>query len=391
MGEWEMVRLGDVGVFQTGGTPSRNKSDYFEGSHPWVTTPSLGSTYIDDSNANAFLTDEAINSSATKIIPANSLLIGIRVGVGKSSINSVPICTNQDIVSISKIDTSKVSLEYLHKFLATQQNYLNSQKRGATIQGIKTETLKELQISLPPLDVQKKIADILDQVTDLIEKRKAQITKLDLLVKPQFIEMFGDPVTNPMGWETKSLCKLGELNRGVSKHRPRNDPKLLGGKYPLIQTGEVANADLYLTTYSSTYSKTGYQQSKMWPKGTLCITIAANIAKTAILDFDSCFPDSIVGFVPGEHTNQLFMHYWFSFFQELLEKQAPQSAQRNINLQILRNIEVTVPPIDLQNRFANFVTETEQSKVKMQQGLDKLELLYKSLMQKCFGGANFEQ
>ena len=138
---------------------------------------------------------------------------------------------------------------------------------------------------------------------------------------------------------------MGEFGRGVSKHRPRNDIKLLGGKYPLIQTGDVANAGLYITSYSSTYSELGLKQSKMLgKKGTLCITIAANIAKTAILEFDACFPDSVVGLFGNERTNNSFYSLLaFHFFQAILESQAPESAQKNINLKTLSELKVIVP------------------------------------------------
>ena len=183
--------------------------------------------------------------------------------------------------------------------------------------------------------------------------------------------MFGDPVENPFELGTKPLSELGELNRGISKHRPRNAPELLGGEHPLIQTGEVAAADLYITDYSSTYSDVGLLQSRKWPKGTLCITIAANIAKTAVLDFDACFPDSIVGFIPGNEVNQVFMHYWFSFFQKALEEQAPQLAQKNINLQILCGLKVIIPPIQTQNDFADFTFRTYEAIVNHQHALDE--------------------
>ena len=182
----------------------------------------------------------------------------------------------------------------------------------------------------------------------MIVLRKQQLEKLDELIKARFVEMFGDPVKNTMDWEIKPLSELGELNRGVSKARPRNSPELLGGPYPLIQTGEVANAKTYITSFNSTYSEKGLAQSKMWPKGTLCITIAANIAQTSILTFDACFPDSVVGFISRNMTNELFIHYWFSFFQKILDEQAPQVAQKNINLKILSELNVIVPPLSLQ-------------------------------------------
>lgn len=174
--------------------------------------------------------------------------------------------------------------------------------------------------------------------------------------------MFGDPVSNSFGLSEATLPELGEFGRGVSKHRPRNDPKLLGGEYPLIQTGDVANAGLYITSYNSTYSELGLKQSKMWDKGTLCITIAANIAKTAILEFDACFPDSVVGFTANEKTSNVFIHYWFSFFQAILESQAPESAQKNINLKILSELKVIVPEKEKQNEFVEFIKQVDKSK-----------------------------
>lgn len=101
-----------------------------------------------------------------------------------------------------------------------------------------------------------------------------------------------------MKWEYLTLDKLGSISRGKSKHRPRNDKILFGGKYPFIQTADVKAANLYLTEYKNTYNEKGLEQSKLWKAGTLCITIAANIAETAILGIDACFPDSIMGFVP---------------------------------------------------------------------------------------------
>lgn len=182
------------------------------------------------------------------------------------------------------------------------------------------------------------------------------------LVKSQFIEMFGDPVKNPQRYAVRKLADLGELNRGVSKARPRNTPDLLGGSYPLMQTGEVTAAQLYIDSYENTYSEKGLAQSKMWPKGTLCIKIAANIAQTAILAIDACFPDSVVGFILGDEVTQIYMHYWFSFFQKILDEQAPQVAQKNINLKILSNLDVMVPPLELQKKFEDFVKQSDKSK-----------------------------
>ena len=283
--------------------------------------------------------------------------------------------------SAMKILTSKhnANLKYCYYLLLSLSKMPPNHKR----QWISTTS--EKKHFLPSIDNQVSIVKQLDLVSDIISHYTMQINYLDNLIKARFVEMFGNPFENPYELPEATLPDLGEFGRGVSKHRPRNDPKLLGVDYPLIQTGDVANADLYISSYNATYSDLGLEQSKMWDKGTLCITIAANIAKTAILEFDACFPDSVVGFVANDKTSNIFIHYWFSFFQGILESQAPESAQKNINLKILSELKVIVPPIELQNEFVFFVKQIDKSKLAVQKSLEKTQQLFDSLMQEYFG------
>ena len=251
----------------------------------------------------------------------------------------------------------------LPKYLFYVVKYMNLEKyfTGATIPHIYFKDYKNEEFNFDFWERQVEIVSVLSKCEKVIDLCKQELQLLDKLIKARFVELFGDPVSNSYGLPEATLPDLGEFGRGVSKHRPRNDIKLLGGKYPLIQTGDVANAGLYITSYSSTYSELGLKQSKMWDKGTLCITIAANIAKTAILEFDACFPDSVVGFIANERTNNIFVHYWFSFFQAILESQAPESVQKNINLKILSELKVIVPEKRKQDQFASFVKLTDKS------------------------------
>ena len=237
---------------------------------------------------------------------------------------------------------------------------------GSLSPTVNWKTLKELEFYLPDLNQQRHTAELLSAANETKEAYQDLLLKTDELVKSQFIELFGDPSINPNNHPIKRLAELGELNRGVSKSRPRNKPELLGGPYPLVQTGEVTAAELYITGYENTYSELGLAQSKMWPKGTLCITIAANIAQTAVLGFDACFPDSVVGFISREEVTQIYIHYWFGFFQKILEEQAPQVAQKNINLKILSDLLVMVPPMKLQNQFIAFIEQLDKSKFSLQ-------------------------
>jgi len=161
------------------------------------------------------------------------------------------------------------------------------------------------------------------------------------------------PFELPNGWAWAKFPQLGEWGRGKSKHRPRNDPSLFkNGKWPLIQTGDVAKAQGKLVNYSKSYSAFGLEQSKLWPKGTLCITIAANIADSAILGIDACFPDSVVGLVPySDFGNARYFEYFIRTAKENLTDFAPSTAQKNINLGILEQVNIPLPPLDEQKRI----------------------------------------
>jgi len=257
---------------------------------------------------------------------------------------------------------------------------------GATISHFTGQDLARYEFALPSLDEQRRIAAILDQADDLRRKRREALERLQGLKPSVFLDIFGDPVTNRRGWPRSRLDAAGTLDRGVSKHRPRNDPVLLGGAYPLIQTGNIANCDGYVRTYTATYSDVGLKQSRLWPAGTLCITIAANIGNTGILTFDACFPDSVVGFTPNDQVVTEFVQQWFGFIQPALEKDAPQFAQKNINLAILRDLILPVPPISLQRDFAAIVAEIDALKVSHRTHLAKLDALFASLQHRAFRG-----
>lgn len=154
------------------------------------------------------------------------------------------------------------------------------------------------------------------------------------------------PFELPQGWEWCRLPEIGELSRGKSKHRPRNDAVLYkDGKYPLVQTGDIARAGTFIKTYTALYNDAGLAQSRMWEKGTLCITIAANIADTGILSFDACFPDSVVGFQPFvPELDVEFFKWYIDISKKNLEKYAPATAQKNINIDILSGLIVPFPP-----------------------------------------------
>jgi type I restriction enzyme S subunit len=161
------------------------------------------------------------------------------------------------------------------------------------------------------------------------------------------------PFDLPSGWAWSRFPNLGEFGRGKSKHRPRNDPSLfVNGHHRLVQTGDVARANGTIDTHSGLYNNVGLAQSKLWPAGTLCITIAANIADSGILGFDACFPDSVVGFIPASPIPSVhYFEYFMRTAKEHLERFAPSTAQKNINLGILEQVWIPIPPLAEQRRI----------------------------------------
>lgn len=163
-------------------------------------------------------------------------------------------------------------------------------------------------------------------------------------------------------WDTKKLSELGEFSRGKSKHRPRNDECLFeGGGYPLVQTGEIREANLYITHHTQEYGEFGLKQSKMWDKDTLCITIAANIAETALLAYPMCFPDSVVGFrAYKDQSSEKFMYYVFDYIRKAIQNAASGSTQDNINIDYLTSLDFKIPSKDYQDKIVNTLSKIDE-------------------------------
>lgn len=159
------------------------------------------------------------------------------------------------------------------------------------------------------------------------------------------------------GWNHNKLNEIGTVARGKSKHRPRNDPCLYGGKYPFIQTSDVKNSELYLSKYSQTYSEEGLKQSKLWKPGTLCITIAAHIAENAILKINACFPDSIVGFVANtDKTDVRFIKYYIDTIKRKMQNISKGTTQDNLSLDKLLTFDFLLPPLKTQQKIASVLS-----------------------------------
>lgn len=326
---------------------------------------------------------------------SGDILITISGNVGRAALvidefdsAGIPFVAS-NFVKVLRCNRKEILPEYLFYYLRSDffLGLLSKFTRGVAIQNLSTKIFDQKIIPVIPIAEQKRIVSILEEAEAFKKKRAEADQKMEDLIPSLFMKMFGNPLENTMNWQVVSLRGLGNLDRGKSQHRPRTAQELFGGLYPFVQTGDVTNAGWKLSHCTQTYSEKGLAQSKLWPKGTLCITIAANIAKTTILDFEACFPDSVVGFTANEEESNVdYVQALFLFLQKGLQAMAPQAAQQNINLQILRELQVPKPPIKLQNDFAKLVKEIEIQKEKQRQSSEKIYDVFQSLLARAFSG-----
>jgi len=338
----------------SGGTPSTKNTAYWKGTIPWITSKWLNDNlYL--RSGEKFISQDAIENSASKIVPSGNLIFATRVGVGKVAVNDIDLAINQDLAGIV-IDKQQTMPEFLAYQLRTGpiQQFVEQNKRGATIKGITKSCLSEIALLLPPLPEQRRIAAVLSLVQRVIEQQERLIALTTELKKALMHKLFtegtrGEPQKQteigpiPESWEVVELNTITRIERGKFGHRPRNEPRFYGGDIPFIQTGDVSNCDGHIREYNQTLNEDGLAISRMFPAGTILITIAANIGYTGILCFDSACPDSLIAITPNDDVEAEFLNYYLTTQQPVMDRLAPRGTQKNINIQFLKPWPIPLP------------------------------------------------
>jgi len=263
-----------------------------------------------------------------------------------------------------------------------------------TVKHISSKQIAAIEFPIPPLAEQRRIVTILDEAFAGLEVMRANAEK-NLQNARELFDRYLQSVLRQRGpgWAEKTLQSVSiEFGRGKSKHRPRGDARLLGGKYPFIQTGDVANSNHRIIGYSQTYNEAGLAQSKLWPKGTVCIAIVgANVAETAILGFDACFPDSVIGLVVNEkQADNEYVEFLLQTYKAALKERGKGTARDNINLATFETHTFPFPSIAQQKQIVariNDLSEQTQSLESIyRQKLAAIAELKQSILQKSFSG-----
>lgn len=381
-----MAKLGDICNIQSGGTPSRSNPSYWVDGHiPWVKISDIKGKYLDHTEES--ITEDGLENSSAKVFPAGTLLYTIFATLGETCILNIDASTNQAIAGI-QIKSGSILRDYLYYFLLSQKANVSAMGRGVAQNNINLKMLREFELPIPPLETQRHIAALLDKVTDLIAKRRAQLDKLDLLVKARFVEMFGDQRTNPKGWETGVIRDVvSEVKYGTS--RPASE----GGAYKYLRMGNITfNGHLNLTDLKYIDIPDSEIEKYIVKKGDVLFNRTNSkelVGKTCVFDLDE--PMVIAGYIIRVRVNKKVLPSYLSAVlnseygkQTLADMCKAIVGQANINAQELQGIALLIPPIELQHAFAQFADQINKLIPFINSHIEKLETLKKALMQHYF-------
>ena len=387
-----MTTLGPICSFLNGGTPSRGVSRYYQGDVPWITGADISGARAD--TARSFITEEAIRESATNRVPAGTVLLVTRTSVGKVAVAAMELCFSQDITAITT-DPHCLDTSYLVHFLRTKQPHLERLARGATIKGVTREAVANLAISLPPLDEQKRIAGILNAADALRAKRREALAQLDTLIQSTFLDMFGDPVTNPKGWEVKPLNELLGEKSTNGAYYPKDAYSSVGTRmvhmanafYGVVNPNEVKRVDAPLADI---------EKYGLLPTDILVSRRSLNYegsAKPCLIpetDQPLIFESSLIRVRPDrERVLTIYLFHYLLNDRARAKYVFPlvtRSTISGISQSNLMKVKVVLPPLDLQHRFAAIVDSVEHQKARQRAHLAELDTLFASLQSRAFRG-----
>lgn len=364
----EWVKLGVLCDIKGGSTPKRSKKEYWSnGTIPWVKISDLQGKYIN--KTDEFITTEGFDNSSVNLIEKGSLLYTIFATVGKVGILDIDATTNQAIVGLKINDKELINRDYLYYYLISIENSVKKMSRGVAQNNINIGLLKKLKIPVPALSIQQKIVDILDEAQALIDKRKEQIALLDKLAEAIFYDMFGDPIKNDKGWEVKKWGNVLIIKNGKNQAKVIDNSR---GKYPICGSGGIM----------------GYATDYITSENSVIIGRKGNINKPILMKVPFWNVDTAFGLeVDIEKLNVYYLYYFCLCFDfNTLNKTVTIPSLRKSDLV---DIRIPLPPLALQNEFAEKIEKIEAEKKRLEDSLKLMEDNYNNLMQRAFKGEIF--
>ena len=388
-----MAKLGEVCTIVSGSTPKTSVASYWDGNIKWITPAELNEDtfYIMDSVRH--ITEEGKEKNGLSYLPTGTVILSSRAPIGKTAIAGCKMCCNQGFKNL--ICSDAIYNEYLYFFLKSKTDYLNSLGRGATFKEISKSIVESIEIPLPEVNQQKEIAEKFKKLEQLISLRKQQLAKLDELIKARFVEMFGDLASPACPWKKEkivNICanqddiKCGPFGTQLSKDEYQSTG------VAVWEIPQINSNFLLKPTHFITAEKALQLESYSIIPGDIAMSRKGNVGRCAV------FPENLKNGIIHSDVLRIridkkravptfMMHQLHNsnFIKHQIELVSSGAIMAGINVTKLKEIEVHLPPLTLQNEFAAFVERVDQQKQTVQQSLEKLELMKKALMQEYFG------
>ena len=377
--------LGEIAYISAGQGAPQGNENYSEFGTPFIKAGNL-CDLINGANELSVqkVTEEIAKKHKLKIFPKGTIVFA-KSGMSCMKGYVYELCNSCYIVNHLACITLKNDLpRYLKYFL--EKNPPNLLIKDSAYPSISLSDIAQIRISLPPLNIQQRIVNVLDHVSDLIVKRREQLKKLDLLVKTLFVALFGDPVTNPMGWEVKCISEFTHVMTGATPNRSTNK-YYIDGTIPWVKTGEISKGLIYESEEYITEKALKETNCKMLPVDTVMIAmygVGKTRGESGILKIPAATNQACAAVLPAENYNTTYLHQFLQLQYKTLRGLGRGAQQTNLNLNIIKTFSIMFPPLSLQTRFADFVQQADKTKFVMQEGLKKMELCYNALMQKYF-------
>jgi type I restriction enzyme S subunit len=387
MSKWQTVKLSGLFTLQMGKTPSRNNSAYWNGTQKWVSIADLGKTskYIVDTKE--CITNLAVSETGIKATPKDTVIMSFKLSIGKTAITSEEIYTNEAIMSFIDKGTYEFDIDYIYH-LFNNKDWSKGTNKAVMGVTLNKATLSQISIPLPPIKEQHKIATNLDKVTHMIDLCNAILEKLDVLVKSRFIELFGDPVSNPHNWEKVPLGELADIKIGPFGTLLHKED-YISNAHALVNPSHIIDGkisvDMKLTVSDDKFDELNSYHLMV---NDVVMGRRGEMGRCAVITENGllCGTGSMIirtnGRLKADYIQKIIS---FPSFKKTIEDMAVGQTMPNLNVPIVSNFMIICPPIEVQEQYYTFVEKIDKSKLAVKQVLEKAEMLKKALMQEYFG------
>lgn len=378
---WEIKKLGEVATIVGGSTPKTNDFANWGGSNYWVTPAELtGNKWI--SSTERTITDLGVKNAHLQILPVGTVLLSSRAPIGKVAITTVEMYCNQGFKNI--VCSKNILNEFVYWFLFHNTDYLNSLGTGATFKEISKRVVEQIPIPVPERAEQERIVGELDCLSGIIAAKRAQLRELDTLAQSIFYTMFGDPITNDKGWQTK---KLGDVGKIITGNTPstKDIENYSAEDYCFVKPSDISKNGVSKIDRTEFYVSTkAYNCSRQLPEGSVLTTCIGIIGKVGILAVDAICNQQINAIIPLKTINSTYLAYSILFLRDNLEIVANAPIVPIINKGEFSKVIIPIPPIDLQKQFAEKIENIERQKELITKSIKETEDLFNSRMDYYF-------